>query len=88
MGARNSAIVLQFLIESVTLTVIGSLLGLCIGIVLGRILSGFDLIELELSWKVFIIGVASAVAVGLVFGLRPARNAAALDPIHALKGNQ
>ncbi|MFV0422876.1 ABC transporter permease [Oleidesulfovibrio sp.] len=87
MGARNSAIVMQFLIESVALTVIGSLLGLGLGIVLGKILSGFDLIELQLSWKVFFIGVASAVAVGIIFGLRPARNAATLDPIRALRGD-
>ncbi len=87
MGARNNAIIMQFLMESVTLTLMGSLFGMGLGILLGNILSSFDLIELQLSWKVFFAGVTAAVVVGITFGLRPAKNAASLDPIHALKGD-
>ncbi|WP_237559906.1 ABC transporter permease [Desulfohalovibrio reitneri] len=85
-GARKGAILLQFLAEAVGLTVTGSLLGQGLGLALGQLLVRLDILQIELSWKIFLLSLGSALAIGIIFGLRPARRAAALDPIEALKG--
>jgi putative ABC transport system permease protein len=85
LGATRFSIMLQFLVESVTLCLLGGGLGILLGIVAARTLSRFA------GWEVFVspesIGLASAfsVGVGLFFGIWPARRAARLDPIEALR---
>ncbi len=86
MGAHRSAIMGQFLLEASLLTLAGGVLGLILGLGLGQLLSRLDILEIRFSWKVFAMAMGSALAVGLVFGLKPARHAANLDPIQALKG--
>lgn len=86
LGATSSAILTQFLLEAVTLTLVGALVGMGLGLALGQSLTQLGLLEIRLSWRVFGWGTLAAVAVGLIFGLRPARAAAALDPIRALRG--
>jgi putative ABC transport system permease protein len=87
LGARRSDILMQFLVETTTLTVIGGFLGLAsaaglIGIIVW--LTGFPL-TLPL-WAVFLaIGVSTTV--GIVFGVVPARQASKLDPIEALNSD-
>ncbi len=88
MGANNRAILRQFLFEAVGLTLLGAGGGIVLGAVGGQIFSTLGLIEMALSWRVFIFALAAALLVGIVFGLRPARQAAALDPIQALRGGQ
>lgn len=87
MGARSSAIMLQFLIEATALTLIGGVLGLGMGLGLGQLLSRLDILVISFSWKAFGMAMAGALAVGIVFGLKPARQAASLDPIKALRGD-
>ena len=87
LGAPSRAVLIQFLMEAVTLTLCGAIAGLGLGMALGQALERLGLIQIVLSWKVFFIAVAAAVAVGILFGLRPARTAAALDPIAALRGS-
>ena len=87
IGASKGAIVRQFLFEAVLLTIIGGLLGIVMGIALARVLFIFNLIEIRLSLKIFLSAVGAAMAVGLIFGLSPARQAAELDPISALRGD-
>lgn len=85
IGATRRAVTWQFLIEAATLTGIGGLLGILVGIGLAGMASaflGFPFV-LPLEW-VFISVVISA-AVGLFFGIFPARKAAKLDPIVALR---
>lgn len=85
LGAPSSAITMQFLSESVLLTSGGAVLGLGWGMLLGQVLRG-SLFSIELSWRVFAAAFLAAVVVGVLFGLRPARRAAAMEPISALKG--
>lgn len=85
IGAKKHDILLQFLIESVTLSSVGGIVGISLG------LTGYYVIIYFLKWP-FIISVASIVisflfafAVGIFFGYYPARKAADLKPIEALR---
>ncbi|SHN48717.1 ABC transporter permease [Desulfovibrio litoralis] len=86
LGATSRDILIQFMFESVLLTLLGAVLGLVIGLFFGQILTSLGLIEIALSFKVFLLALLASVLIGLIFGLRPAKEAARLDPILALKG--
>ncbi len=91
VGATYKEIMLQFLVESVLLTLLGGLLGVLGGVTISYLV-GWVLIEYFVSdWTIVIppnaIALAAIVStvVGLVFGIYPARNAARLNPIDALR---
>jgi putative ABC transport system permease protein len=85
VGARGRDILIQFLVESMVLCLIGGILGIAIGIATSQIISGV------LNWPVFVSPPAVALAfffaafVGIFFGFYPARKASLLDPIEALR---
>jgi putative ABC transport system permease protein len=85
VGARSRDILAQFLVEAVTLSMIGGMVGLALGIAAGMGLGK------AMEWNVSFSGTAALAAVitssgiGVVFGFFPARRAAALDPITALR---
>jgi len=85
LGARRRDILMQFLSESTTLSLIGGLIGLGLAVFISRILVAFTPVPAELPiWAGFLaIGVSSAV--GVIFGIYPAWKAARLDPIVALR---
>lgn len=87
VGASKGAITRQFLLEAALLTILGALLGIVLGLTLARVLLAFNFIEIKLSLKMFLITLAAALTVGFIFGLNPARQAAELDPIRALRGD-
>lgn len=85
LGARRKDILLQFLVESTTLSLVGGLIGLSIAYGISKLLVKFTPIPAELPiWAAFLaIGVSSGV--GIIFGIYPAWKAAKLDPIVALR---
>lgn len=86
LGAPRWAILLQILLEAVGLTLIGAVLGMGLGMAMGQLLESLGMMEILLSWKVFLFALGASLAIGLLFGLKPARRAASLTPIEALKG--
>jgi putative ABC transport system permease protein len=83
IGARRLDIITQFLIEAVTLTALGGILGILIGVGLALLIQ-FILPTYIPLWAP-IVGFCVSVGIGLVFGLLPAWKAARLDPIEALR---
>ncbi len=85
MGATRTDILLQFLIEAATLTGIGGLIGVLVGLLAGRGATTLMSIEADVPIGLTAIALGVSIAIGLVFGVGPARRAARLDPIDALR---
>ena len=85
VGARSGDILLQFLTEAVTLSILGGLIGIGIGLAISEIVSS------KLGWPTLVssssilLSFAFSGAIGIFFGFYPARKAAQLDPIDALR---
>jgi putative ABC transport system permease protein len=84
-GARARDIRQQFVLESVTLSVIGGVLGVCVGLVAASGLAQYLRWSTTISPVAVVLSVAVAAAVGIFFGWYPARQAARLDPIQSLR---
>ena len=85
LGATRRVILLQFLIEAATLTGLGGLIGIAIGLGAGRGLTLLMNIDASPPIQLTAIAVGVSIAIGLVFGLLPASRAARLDPVEALR---
>jgi len=85
MGATRRAILWQFLVEAATLTLMGGIIGIVIGLGAGEALK--HLLDFSTHVPLWSAAVATAVSVlvGLVFGIAPAARAARLDPVEALR---
>jgi len=84
-GARSSDVALQFLTEAVTLSLVGGLIGLALGLVAAQGVGWLLDWPVSVSLGAIALAIGIAAAVGLVFGSYPARRAALLDPIDALR---
>jgi macrolide transport system ATP-binding/permease protein len=85
IGARKSDILFQFLIESVVMTFSGGIAGVLVGLGTAASLSVFAGWAIKVSVFSVILATTFSIAVGIGFGLWPARKAALLDPIEALR---
>ncbi len=85
VGARARDILTQFLVEAVTLSLIGGLVGIALGLSVSILISYFAMWSTLVSWGAVLMAFAFAALVGICFGYYPARKAAFLDPIEALR---
>jgi putative ABC transport system permease protein len=85
IGARGSDVLTQFLVESVVMGILGGVAGLALGVISAKLLGHFTGWETTISPVIMAVAVAFSGAVGIFFGYYPARKAAALNPIEALR---
>ena len=85
IGARKRDVLMQFLLEAVCVATSGGALGVVLGLIGLKHLSGYMNLPSAIMWQPIVTGLASAIVVGLVSGIQPARKAANLHPIEALR---
>jgi len=85
LGARNEDISYQFLAESATLTFIGGIIGVAVGFVASWLIGKFGNMATVVTGSSVLLSVGISALIGIVFGFYPARRAAKLDPIEALR---
>jgi putative ABC transport system permease protein len=85
IGARGSDVLTQFLVESIVMGILGGAIGLAAGVAGAKVLGHFTGWETVISPMVMLIAIGFSGAVGVFFGYYPARKAAAMNPIQALR---
>ena len=85
LGATSANILLQFLIESVVISLTGGVIGIVIGVIISIVVSLSLSWTVMVSWPAVVVAVAFSMFIGIFFGLYPARKAALMDPIEALR---
>ncbi len=85
IGALASQVLTQFLVEAVVLSLFGGLVGVALGLGLSYVLAGAIKVPFDVDPSIIALAFGFSAAVGVVFGYFPARKAARLDPIDALR---
>jgi putative ABC transport system permease protein len=88
LGARRRDILNQYLVESAVLAGAGGLIGVILSWVIAIVVRSVTPVPMALPWSSVLIGVGLSAVVGLFFGIYPARQAARLDPIEALRAEK
>ena len=88
VGARSGDILNQFLVESSLLAATGGLMGVLLAWVVAVVVRNYTPVPMALPYSAVAVGVGLSTAVGLFFGIYPARRAARLDPIEALRAEK
>jgi putative ABC transport system permease protein len=85
IGARSSDVLLQFLIEAIVISIVGGAAGIGIGYLVSELLRVYQGLAASVPVNAVLVAVLFSAAVGIFFGFYPARKAASLDPIEALR---
>ncbi|MEI6480216.1 MAG: ABC transporter permease [bacterium] len=85
IGAKSKDISLQFLIEAIMLTFTGGLIGIILGWIISFTITYFGLLQTQVSMFSILLAFSVSTIIGIVFGYYPARRAAKLNPIEALR---
>ena len=85
IGAQDRQVLLQFLVEAIVLSLLGGVIGIVLGLVLAAVASNLLGIGFAPDPLIVLLAFAFSAAVGVVFGYFPARAAARMDPIEALR---
>jgi putative ABC transport system permease protein len=85
LGARRRDILLQFLIESAMLALVGGIIGVALGASIAMTVTWLTPLPASVKWWAVALGLFVSTSVGLFFGIYPAKKAANLDPIEALR---
>jgi len=85
VGGRKKDIQMQFLLETITITFIGGVIGIVLGFIGAKIISLITEMPAAYSWEGILTGVIFSSLVGLIAGMQPAKRASSLDPIEALR---
>lgn len=85
LGARPSHILQQFLIETIVMSTTGGLLGVALGVGLAELINSTGVLSASITFDSIALGLGFSVMVGVFFGVWPARRAARLQPIEALR---
>jgi putative ABC transport system permease protein len=85
LGARQRDVLLQFLIEAVMLCVVGGLIGIALGVGGSLLVGALSPLPAVIAWWSPVLAFAVSAAVGIFFGVAPARRAGRLDPVVALR---
>ncbi len=85
VGATRRDIFMQFLVESLSVSFLGMVLGCMLGWGISVALASLRVMPMLVTWEPFAVSAAFALAVGTLFGVQPARRAAKLDPVEALR---
>ena len=85
IGATEREVLLQFLVEAVVLSLFGGIVGMMLAVLMSWVVSGLLRVPLILDPSIFAVAFVFSAAIGVIFGFFPARRAARLDPIEALR---
>jgi len=85
IGARRRSIMMQFLIEAIIISCLGGLMGVGLGVAGARVIGAATALATEIELHSILLSLSFSAMVGIFFGLYPARRAASLSPIEALR---
>ncbi len=85
LGAQKRDIIFQFITESIIMTGLSGIVGILLGVIAGNVIASIIKIPPMVDIKVIILAFTGSVALGLIFGVYPAKRAADLDPIESLR---
>ncbi len=85
IGAKQGDISIQFLTEAVALTLIGGVTGIILGVAISYLANASGIVSTSISWSAIALAFGVSAAIGIAFGWYPARRAAGLNPIEALR---